>query len=197
MGKENEKFVQVSMRHLASMRDAGPGQSKTNTPFPDNWFDLPQNVLADFGTMTYLASLNKFHQSLTLPQALAQFEPPLRLGQYKIFRSDGFPRAFITWAGLAPGAEHRFSIEHKALKPHQWNAGTSKWLIDLVAPFGHIEQILPQLAQNATDTRLRALWHNRAGTRYRVLEWTRPNLEDPIQLNSYGVHQFAHHLKGP
>ena len=121
---------------------------------------------------------------------------PLRLGQYRIFRAGGHPRAFVTWAGLAPAAERRFALDHLPLEPQQWNGGTSKWLVDLVAPFGHLEAVLRQLARKPDEQRVRALWHNRAGTRYRILEWTRDAEGGPIRVASYGVRQFARRLDG-
>ena len=190
MSTPRQDFLRASMRHLAALRAAGPAAAGTDRPFPPGWFDLPQETLADFGAMMYLAGLSRFHRSHTLPQALAEFEPPLRLGQYRIFRSGGHPRAFVTWAGLTRDAEYRLAVDHQPLPPQEWNSGTSKWLIALVAPFGHVEQILGMLAANPSETRVRALWHNRAGTRYRIVEWTRPAPGAPISVTSYGVGQF-------
>lgn len=196
MTPETEQFIARSMRHLAALRDSGPAPANTGAPFPEGWFDLPQEVLADLGAMMYLAALGRHNAQRPLPQALTQFEPPLRLRQYRIFRSGGYPRAFITWAGLTPAAERRLAVDHLPLRPQDWNAGGSKWVIDLVAPFGHVEQMLRMLARNRTETRLRTLWHNRAGTRYRVVEWTRPQPDSPVSVTSYGVGQFARLLDG-
>lgn len=124
----------------------------------------------DLGAMMYLCALSPFNRQRALPQALAQVETPLRLGQYKIFRSGGYPRAFVTWAGLTRDAEYRFAVDHHPLRPEDWNAGDSTLVVDLVTPFGHVAQVLQQLAANPQQTRVRALWHNRPGTRYRILE---------------------------
>ncbi len=194
MGRQNQSFLRASMRHLDALRRAGPEAGPSKTPFPADWFDLPQDMLADLGAMAYLASLNKYHATLTLPQAMAQFEVPLRLKQYRIFRSGGFARGFITWAGLHDAAERRFALDHMPLEPQHWNGGTSKWVIDLVAPFGHVQQMLSQLQAVPNETRLRALWHNKTGTRYRIMEWSRPEPGAEITLRSFGLGQFARHL---
>ena len=196
LGKERHAFLRSSMRHLAALRDAGPRLSDTDTPFPPDWFDLPHDALADLGAMAYLASLSRYHAAIPLPQAMAQFEVPLRLNQYRIFRSNGYPRAFVTWAGLSPGAERRFALKHQPLKPHHWNSGTSTWVVDFVAPFGHTEAVLNALRQSTKIHRIRTLWHNAKGTRYRILEWTRENPSAEITLTSFGVGQFSHHLAG-
>jgi hemolysin-activating ACP:hemolysin acyltransferase len=178
------------MRHLAVLNRA-ERKGERSEPFPSDWFDWPQEMLADLGAMSFLAALSPFHQSRSHVQLITGLEPALRLGQYRIFRSDGYPRAFVTWAGLTPGAERRLALDHRTLEAHQWNSGSSKWIIDLVAPFGHLEQVLEVLAQKPEVRRVRTLWHNRAGTRYRIIEWTRDRDSAPIQLASYGVGQFA------
>jgi len=188
--KDQEKYVRASLRHVEALREAGPGASKSETPFPRDWFDLPQSAFADLGAMLYLAGLSKFYRTRPLPKAVSQFEVPLRLKQYHIFRSGGFPRAFMTWAALTDEAEHRFAIKHEAIRPEDWNAGASMWIMDLVAPFGHIEQIIPRLSDNQDLLRLRTLWHNKTGTRYRVLEWRRREKGGEVAFSTYGVRQF-------
>lgn len=190
MSKQSQEFMRASLRHLAALKDAAGRGSDSPDPFPPDWFDWPQDKLADLGAMCFLAALDPFHQMRSHAQVVTQFETPLRLGQYRIFRSGGYPRAFVTWAGLAPGAERRLALDHQPLKAHQWNSGNSKWLIDLISPFGHLEQILEALARKPDERRVRTLWHNRQGTRYRILEWTRTEDGGPIRVASYGVGQF-------
>ncbi|QIE45342.1 toxin-activating lysine-acyltransferase [Pseudohalocynthiibacter aestuariivivens] len=183
------------MRHLAALDHVRPGPASDAPPYPDDWFDLPQDALADLGAMTYLLSLSSYHATMPLSEATAHLEVALRLGQYRIFRSGGFPRGFVTWAGLADGAERRFALHHKPLMPRHWNSGPSKWMIDFVAPFGHTREILRVLASNPNESRVRTLWHNAKGTRYRIIEWARPAPGAPIGVRSFGVGQFARHLE--
>lgn len=192
----SDHFIRATMRHFAELRAAGPEAVESAQSFPKDWFDLSDAVLSDFGSMVYLSGLTRHHRQQSLANIMSTLEPPLRLGQYRIIRSDGYPRAFLTWAGLGSVQERRFSIEHKALHPEDWNSGPSVWLVDFVSPFGHIEKIVPLLTGNTELQRLRTLWHNRAGSRYRVVEWTRPAPEAKIVVRSYGVGQFARVLLG-
>lgn len=192
---DSEQFFRATMRHFAELRESGPLPSSSARPFPKDWFDLPEPFLADFGSLFYLAALTRYHRPRPLYDLFACFEPPLRLGQYKLFRSNGHPRAAITWAGLSPQAEYRFAVDHKPLGPEDWNSGTSHWLVDFIAPFGHLDQIVPLLTQNPDVLRLRTLWHNKPGTRYRIVEWSRASADDRIDIRSYGVGQFKRLLK--
>lgn len=190
------RFLRQTLRHFAEMRSQRPPSSARGQDFPDDWFDLPQATLADYGAMMFLAGLTSHHRAQSLAQVMHYLEPPLRLGQYRIFRTGEHPRAFITWAGLSPDVERSFAVEHLPLAQEQWNSGSSVWLVDFVAPFGHIDQIVPLLAANPSVTSVRTLWHNRTGERYRIVEWRRPKGTDAIMVSSYGVRQFAAMLDG-
>jgi hemolysin-activating ACP:hemolysin acyltransferase len=184
------------MRHFAELRAAGPEAADSDRPFPADWFDLPEGLFADLGSMVYLAGMTRYHRPRAMGDMLSLLEPPLRLGQYRLFRSNGFPRAFITWAGLGPEQERRFAVEHQGLRPEDWNSGASVWLVDFVAPFGHIDQIVPMLSANPDLPHVRTLWHNRDGSRYRVVEWSRARPEAEVEVRSYGAGQFARLLMG-
>lgn len=187
---ENERFFRKTSRHFAEMRNQGHAHAQVSEGFPQDWFDIPHDSFADFGAMTYLASLVPFHRNNSLARAQFYFEPALRLGQYRMFRSNGFPRAFITWAGLSPRAEMAFAVEHSPLAPEDWTSGNSVWLIDFVAPFGQFDQIIAMLTQNRDITQLRTLWHNKTGEKFRVIQWNREADETSIRMRSFGQNQF-------
>ncbi|MEB8388070.1 toxin-activating lysine-acyltransferase [Rhodobacteraceae bacterium KMM 6894] len=188
--------MRKSLRHLEALRHAGPQGSDSDVAFPEGWFDLTETLLADLGAMAWLTGFSRAHAALTLPQVMAQIEVPLRLQQYRIFRSGGYPRAFVTWAGLSDGAERRFALQHQPLRPQDWNGGTSTWVVDFIAPFGHLDEVLDQMQQARAAPRVRTLWHNKLGTRYRIIEWARAQPDSDITVRSFGVGQFARHLDG-
>ncbi len=192
----NDDFVARSVRHLAEMRRINPASDGKGQKFPDGWFDIPERQLADLGAMFFLASLAAFHRPRSIAQVFGYLETPLRLGQYQIYRSNGYPRAFITWAGLDVAAERQFAVDHIPLRPEQWNSGTSKWVVDLASPFGHIGQIVGMLSKSEQANRVRTLWHNKPGTRARVMEWSRKDRNSPIEVASYGRAQFQKILDG-
>lgn len=191
---DSEQFLRATLRHFAELRAPGPDRAQSDVPFPKDWFDLPDSFLADFGALFYLASLTTYQRPRPLADLFASFEPPLRLGQYKVFRANGFPRAIITWAGLGPAQERAFAVDHRPLRPEDWNSGPSPWLVDFIAPFGHLDQIVPLLTRNPRLTHVRTLWHNRQGERYRIVEWRRPAGTETVSVRSYGVGQFRRML---
>ncbi|WP_170414717.1 toxin-activating lysine-acyltransferase [Ruegeria atlantica] len=162
--------------------------------FPNDWFDIPSEKYADFGAMFYLASLTKTHRARTLGQVLYAFETPFRLNQYHIFRQNGFPRGFVTFAGLSPDAERRYAIQEKPLKDTDFASGTSFWIVDLVAPFGQTNQIVDILKKEIPHPRVRTNRMDSDLTRNRIVEWTRDDAGD-VHMKLYRKKEFREVLK--
>ena len=141
--------------------------------FPPDWFDLDRDTYADFGAMFYLAGLTSTHQKRLLFQAVYLFETPLRLGQYHIFRQNGFPRAFVTFAGLSKDAEYRYAIEGEPLMAEDFTSGSSFWIIDFVAPFGQVPKLVSMLKESIPHPRVRTNRLDSDMSHPRIVEWTR------------------------
>ncbi|WP_170606188.1 toxin-activating lysine-acyltransferase [Ruegeria arenilitoris] len=159
-------------------------------PFPKDWFDLPPEKYADLGALFYLASLTKIHSGRKLGQVLYAFETPFRLGQYHIFRQNGFPRGFVTFAGLNPEAEYRYAVKEEALKEADFTCGSFFWIIDLVAPFGQTNQIVERLKKEIPHPRVRTNRMDSDMTRNRIVEWTRDSAGE-VHMKLYRKKEFA------
>lgn len=155
---------------------------------------MPPEKYADFGVMLYLSSLTPIHRDRMLTQAVHTFETPLRLGQYHIFRQNGYPRGFVTFAGLSNLAERRFAIKQDALKPEDYASGSSFWLIDLVAPFGQVRQMVEQLKQSIPHPRVRANRLDSDLATNRIVEWSRDS-EGEVHMRLYRQNAFRKQLK--
>jgi len=123
--------------------------------------------------MMYLAALTKTHNRRTLTQAVYSFETPLRLGQYHVFRQNGYPRGFATFAGLSSEAEHRYAVDGKPLTDKDFTSGSSFWIVDMVAPFGHFRHIVDILKRDIPHSRVRTNRMDSDLSRERIVEWTR------------------------
>ncbi len=157
--------------------------------FPKGWFDISKDRYADLGAMLYLSALTRTHNDRSLPQAIYTFEPPWRLNQYHIFRQNGYPRGFVTYAGLSTEAERRYAIDRQALTDKDFASGTSFWIIDLVAPFGQFRQIVDILKRDIPYERLRANRMDSDMTRERIVEWTRDD-GGKINMRLYKTSEF-------
>ena len=73
--------------------------------------------------------------------------PPVLLRQFRIFRQEGKPIAFASWAYLSEEVEDRMAQGIRRMSPLDWKSGESPWLIDLIAPFGGGDVIATELRE--------------------------------------------------
>lgn len=87
-----------------------------------------------YGDIAFLAFRSPRHQRMPLGILRESIEPPVELGQFRIFRFDDIPRGVFTWARLDAGAERDY-LTRGRLDPNAWNSGDRLWIIDLIAPY--------------------------------------------------------------
>ena len=93
-----------------------------------------QHQLQVYGDFLFLTCRSAHHRLMSVANLHAAIEPPIALGQYRVFRFDDIPRALFTWARLGPEAERRH-VGGAQLRPEDWRSGDHLWLIDLIAPY--------------------------------------------------------------
>lgn len=157
--------------------------------YPKGWFDIEPPAYADLGAMLYLAALTKTHNHRTMSQAIYAFETPWRLKQYHIFRQNGYPRGFATFAGLSKEAERRYAIRGEPLTDQDFTSGPSFWLVDVVAPFGQIRQIVDILKRDVPHNRVRTNRMDSDLSKQRIVEWTR-DAQGAVKMRLYRKQDF-------
>ncbi|MBK1634425.1 toxin-activating lysine-acyltransferase [Rhodovulum adriaticum] len=105
----------------------------TGTPLPRLEQPSP-NLLRAYGDMLFLTFRSSRHAALPVAGLRTFLEPPLTLGQFRIFRFDDVPRGMITWAWMTPEAERRL-ITGEVLRPEDWHGGDRLWIVEMVAPY--------------------------------------------------------------
>lgn len=71
--------------------------------------------------------------------------PPLVLDQCKLYSKQELPWAFFTWAFVSDAVDARLRNGDYRIGPHEWKQGPHCWLIDALAPFGGLEELLTDL----------------------------------------------------
>jgi cytolysin-activating lysine-acyltransferase len=74
--------------------------------------------------------------------------PPLVSGQCKLYMKKEYPISFISWAFLDDATENRLFQNGGKLRPEDWKCGDRLWIIDIVAPFGGVENMLRDIRKN-------------------------------------------------
>jgi cytolysin-activating lysine-acyltransferase len=75
--------------------------------------------------------------------------PPLVLEQAKLYMRSEMPTAFVTWACLSDAVIERYSKPPFHLAPGDWKSGERVFLIDLIAPYGGVKDVVDDLKKTA------------------------------------------------
>lgn len=75
--------------------------------------------------------------------------PPVVLDQCRLYLKDSLPCAFFSWAFVNEAVADRLRTGQSRLAPHEWKVGEDVWIIDAVAPFGQLDELLLELRQTA------------------------------------------------
>lgn len=74
---------------------------------------------------------------------------PIIHGQFKLYRSEGKPAALAVWALTSDEVSKRLEIGLGKMPLKDWTSGDQIWLIDVIAPFGKIDEIVADLKQTS------------------------------------------------
>lgn len=79
--------------------------------------------------------------ALTLKSLWVWMHPPIRLRQIQfLFSDEGRPLGFATWAYVTSETAHRLR-SGAAPTIEDWNDGDQLWMMDVVAPYGHVREL--------------------------------------------------------
>ena len=107
-------------------------------------------LCAQIGYVTALMARSQSHARLDFSVIRTLVTPAIRHRQLKVyFDEDGTPVGYVIWVRVAADVEARFlSGAPTALHESEWNEGNRLWVIDLLAPLGHVRYILRDLRDN-------------------------------------------------
>lgn len=97
--------------------------------------------------------------------------PAVILDQCRLYTKNGIPLAFFTWALVSDAVDARLASGMAKIAPHEWKSGPHLWLIDQVAPFGHLDEMLTELRKTTlAGQAIRALTPDGQGG-MRIVTW--------------------------
>ena len=160
----NEDAIQTSAEAPAAATAPGAdGAPVSDTPGFDK--------IAVIGNVVWLMTQSPHHRHLFLEDITSLVVGPVALGQYRIWRENGVPVGYASWATLDAEAEKRVRADVKSLKAEDWNSGDQLWLMDVIAPFGAHEKIVAELRETVfRDRRVKTLQPSQTGG-MTVVEW--------------------------
>ena len=111
----------------------------------------PNKTVAQvMGEVTWLLTQSPIHKNMFIGDLEWFVMPAILTEQFRIWNGpNGTPAAFVTYAFVSPETDARLRAGAHKLAPHEWQSGDILWLMELVAPFGAVDEILQDLVMNA------------------------------------------------
>ncbi len=103
------------------------------------------------GKIVWLMGQSKAHQSHDIADLHRVILPPVALGQYRLWESDGFPVGFMSYALFNEQTEAGYLDGTRFIQPDDWAAGDRLWLVDFIAPFGGVREIVREGRNHLRD----------------------------------------------
>ncbi|NVJ93348.1 MAG: toxin-activating lysine-acyltransferase [Methylocystaceae bacterium] len=130
------------------------------------------NVATLFGVITALMMDSPLHNKMSLVNLDWLVMGAIKANQYRVFRKEGVPVAFASWAFLSDERSKAFEKGEYILSGDEWNSGDNLWLVDLVAPYGGNEEIIEEIKESIfPDRTMMVLAPSSEKEGYIRLEW--------------------------
>ena len=100
------------------------------------------------GEVTWLMTQSELHRDWPVSSVVQWAVPAIMSKQCRIYRKDGRPVGYVSWAWLSAKTESRFAKDPTSLQPVDWQSGDRLWLIDWIAPWGGTSAIARDLRTN-------------------------------------------------
>jgi len=145
LGGAGERFAadQDGSLDVVDGEAANEGRAKSDPRTPE-----PIDKVTALGHGAWLMSQVATHKHFFIGDIEWMLVPPVAMGQFRLWRNNGMPVGFATWALLAEEAEKRI-LEGgvRRLAPKDWNGGENVWLMDLITPFGGREEAVREIKE--------------------------------------------------
>lgn len=124
------------------------GAGAQGAPQPEPAGSEPIDKVTAMGHGIWLMSQVATHKHFFIADIEWMLVPPVATGQFRLWRNEGLPVGFATWALLSDEAEKRI-LEGgiRRLAPNDWNSGENVWLMDVIAPFGGREEAVREIKE--------------------------------------------------
>lgn len=111
--------------------------------------DHNHSTMQSLGALTQIMAASRAHQKHDMAYFRHVINSLLAHDQITIlYNARKEAVAYYCWAFLAPDVEKRvIGTGQWNLHISEWNEGTSLWLVDLAAPFGHLGMVVRNIKQ--------------------------------------------------
>lgn len=129
-----------------------------------------KNPSAMLGAAVWLMLSSPGHKHLFVTDFEWLVVPPILAKQFRLYRRDNVPIGFVSWARVSEEVEMRIINGSVKLSPKEWTGGDRLWIIDVIAPFGGVEDIMADLNKAFEGQTVKYIQADENGRRVEVLK---------------------------
>lgn len=150
-------------------------------------FGAPDSTRNDrYARLGYVAGLLATiprRPKMPMEAALWLADVAISVEQIKLyFARDGQPVAYASWALLAEEVERRIArLGFPLLHVSEWNEGSLLWIVDLVAPYGHLPYVLCDLRDEVFSEHQKACYLRTKGEGHVAREIRRSSIASIVR----------------
>ena len=111
------------------------------------------------GKIVWLMGQSKAHQAHDVADLHRVVLPPVAFQQYRIWETEDYPVGYMSYALFNEEAEAAFISNSRFMEPEDWKSGDRLWLVDFIAPFGSVREIVREGRSTARHSSSRC-WQN-------------------------------------
>lgn len=106
------------------------------------------------GDVLFLMLHSPLHRGWPIMLTEVNILPPIQHKQFRLYHDEkGRPIGFVSWAWLSNEVEKEYATGTYRLKPKDWVSGDNAWIIDFIAPFGHVMAVRKHLRRERVFAR--------------------------------------------
>jgi cytolysin-activating lysine-acyltransferase len=129
-----------------------------------------QDPSAMLGAAVWLMLSSPGHKHLFVADFEWLVVPAILAKQFRLYRRDNVPIGFVSWARVSEEVEMRIINGSVKLSPKEWTGGDRLWIIDVIAPFGGVEDIMADLNKAFEGQTVKYIQADENGRRVEVLK---------------------------
>ncbi|MEQ8825200.1 MAG: toxin-activating lysine-acyltransferase [Filomicrobium sp.] len=121
------------------------GANKDNPfshPLPEGHAKTLSSVL---GEVTWLMSQSPLHKRFFIEDLEWFVMTPALLQQFRLYYAQDRPIGVVLWATVNAEVEQMLLGGTTKLRPQDWQSGNQAWIVEVIAPFGGVEEMVKDL----------------------------------------------------
>lgn len=116
-----------------------------NAPQPQTHSAAEKTVAEMLGEITWLLTQSPIHKQMFIGDLEWFCMPPIIHRTFRMFYGPQSPAAVALFANVSAETDARLMTGAHKLQPQEWVGGHIGWLVELIAPFGALDEILTDL----------------------------------------------------